>query len=190
VRQGRPAELRLLRLHAPLRLPRRDEGTPKSDLRAASFYDRGCKAKHGPSCSALASLYERSPSLPKDSARAESLRKERCVLEGSQGNGSFWNCKVEWVDEICKDNERCTQYAYKLAQGTHGQKADGKLARKLWKQVCDAKHANGCWGLGDAHWRAWGGPKDRAQSLKYLKLACGLGADPKMCASTLEARKR
>ncbi|MCE7893481.1 MAG: sel1 repeat family protein [Sorangiineae bacterium PRO1] len=163
-------------------------GTPKSDLVAADFYDRACKAKYAEGCAALASLYERSPSLPKDSARTESLRKERCLVEASSSN--FWNCRLEWLDDICKDNERCTQLAYKLAKGTQGLKADGKLARKLWKQGCGAKHHNACWGLADAYWNAWGGSKDRAQSVKYVELACSLGADPKDCAATLEARKR
>ncbi len=161
-------------------------GVPASHLKAAEYYDRACKAGHGPGCTSLARLYESSPDLPRDTARATALHKQRCISEASKS--SFWSCKPEWVEEICSDLERCAQYAWRLAKGTHGQKADPKLALTLWKRACDGQHYNGCWGLAEAHEFGWGVPKSKSLAKKHFKQACDRGADPERCRARLSAK--
>lgn len=149
-------------------------------LRAADFYDRACKAKYASGCTALAALLESSRELPRDEARSLALRKQRCFMDAE--NAHFNDCKPEWADEMCAvRQESCAQYAYKLAKGTHGQAKDTKLALRLWKQTCDVKIRNGCWGMSDAYDQGLGVAKSKANARKWLKRACEIPGEEAAC---------
>lgn len=161
----------------------------KSPVRAAVLYDKACTAKHSTACSQLATLYSQTPALSSSSGRIDALRKQTCLIEAEAGRG-FYKCTPEWAEEMCDARlESCVQYAWKLAQGTHFQKKDPKLALKLWKKGCDAKNSNGCWGLSEAYEKGWGVTKSKATARKYTKQAAEYGADPVEVEKRLQVLK-
>ncbi|MCA9646905.1 MAG: SEL1-like repeat protein, partial [Myxococcales bacterium] len=159
-----------------------------SPVRAAVSYDKACVGKHAGACVELAALYEKTPELASGD-RAAALRKQTCFIE-AEARSAFYNCRAEWAEELCDARvESCVQYAWKIAQGTHGQQKDPKLALKLWRKGCDGKNSNGCWGLADAYEKGWGVTRSKATARKYVKQAAEYGATPVDVEKRLQALK-